>query len=85
MKKRLWKKKETLLHKRFMELWAEVEKLNMLPNTAIMDVPGIIQSATKQKLCELEPARVSEIIKAAIEEINNGSVESLDDLILKRL
>ena len=69
----------------FEELWREVEKLKMLPDTAIAQIPDALTVSTKEKLLERMPKDVAEIVTAAIDEVNRGSVDLLDDLIKKRL
>ncbi len=66
----------------FEDVWKQV---NGLPETAKLQVPGVLSAATKKKLSRRMPEDVSEIVLAAIEEVNHGSVESLDTLIRKRL
>ena len=66
----------------FEKIW---EKVPALPDTAKMQVPGILQDDTKKKLCEHSPEEISQIVLAAIEEVNNGSIVPLDELIKKRL
>lgn len=69
----------------FEELWVEVEKLNILPDTAIQQIPYILKKDTKRKLQRKSPADVLGIIEAAIDEVNRGSVEDMDSLIRRRL
>lgn len=66
----------------FEELWTRVQGL---PNTAKIQVPGVLSAATKKKLTKYSPEEVAVIVLAAIEEVNRGSVEPLDELIRKRL
>ena len=63
-------------------LWTRVQGL---PDTAKLQVPGVLSAATKKKLTKMTPEDVSKIVLAAIEEVNRGSVTPLDELIKKRL
>ena len=64
----------------FEELWSRVQDL---PDTAKMQVPGILKEDTKKRLCQKTPEEVSFIIYSAINEVNHGSTTSLDTLIKK--
>ena len=66
----------------FEDVWKEVKGL---PDTARIQVPGVLSESTKMKMAELSPEEVSRIVLAAIEDVNNGSVEPLDKLIKSRL
>lgn len=69
----------------FEELWLRVKERRVLPDTAIVQVPGTLSEATKKKLARKTSEEVEKIVLAAIEEVNHGSVEPLDILIKKRL
>ena len=66
----------------FEELWKQVSGF---PDAAKMQVPRVLSDPTKKKLCKHSPEEVSRMVLAAIEEVNNGSVEPLDTLIKNRL
>ena len=66
----------------FDELWKQVKGL---PDTAMIQVPAVLSSTTKKRLTMKSPEEVGRIIFAAIEEINRGSVETVDALVRKRL
>ena len=66
----------------FDELWKQVKGI---PDTAMIQVPAVLSSTTKKRLCKKSPEEVGRIISAAIDEINRGSVESVDALVRKRL
>lgn len=66
----------------FEGLWKQVKGL---PDTAMIQVPAVLSSATKKKLMQKKPEEVGRIISAAIDEINRGSVETVDALVRKRL
>ena len=64
------------------ELWARVKGL---PDTAMMQVPLVLTISTKKKYERKIPEEIEQIVSAAIEEINHGSITSLDELINRRL
>ena len=66
----------------FEDAWRQVEGL---PDTAMVQVPGVLSQDTKRKLARKTPAEIKEIVEQAIEEVNHGSVAPLDELIKKRL
>lgn len=66
----------------FDELWAQVKGL---PDTAMVQVPLVLSTATKKKLERKTPEEVAVIVAAAIDEINQGSITPLDELISSRL
>ena len=66
----------------FDELWAQVKGL---PDTAMMQVPLVLTISTKKKYERKIPEEIEQIVFAAIEEINHGSITSLDELINRRL
>ena len=72
--KDLFKRKRTP----FEELWKQVEGI---PEGAKKQIPGDLSDRTKRKLERLSPKEIEEAIDKAIEEINKGSVERIDDLI----
>jgi hypothetical protein len=69
----------------FDELWDEIGKLHILPEAAIEQVPKILSNETKKRLSRKSPEEVGRIIKEAIDEINRGSVETVDALTQKKL
>ena len=66
----------------FDELWKQVKGL---PDAAIKQVPNIISPDTKNKLVQKSPEEIGSIVSAAIDEINQGSVATVDTLVRKRL
>lgn len=66
----------------FEEIWKEVKGL---PEAAMIHVPGTLSVSTKKRLARLNPENVSKIVNAAIDEVNHGSIISLDELIRRRL
>ena len=70
---------------RFDEFWIKVADLKVLPDTAIHQIPSILSNEAKNKLCKRTPEEAANIIQAAIYEIDHGSVESMNDLVLKKM
>ena len=66
----------------FDELWKEISDL---PEMAKIQVPGILSESTKRKLARKKPEEVRQIVTAAIDEVNHGSVEPLDRIIRKKI
>lgn len=66
----------------FEEAWTNVEGL---PETAKLQVPGVLSVTTKKKLSRKSPEQIKKIEEAAINEVNHGSITPLDKLIGKRL
>ena len=66
----------------FDELWARVRGL---PDTAMVQVPGVLSESTKKKLEKRSPEEIGKIVADAIEKVNRGSIEPLDILIKRRL
>lgn len=69
----------------FGDLWKQLGELHVLPNTAIEQIPMFLSDKTKKKLMKKTPREIAEIVDAAVDKINNGSVEVLDELIKKEL
>lgn len=69
----------------FMDFWKEIEKLHMLPSMAIDTIPLVLSSDTKERLSRKTPIEAIQILNCAIEQINNGSIETLDMSVRKRL
>lgn len=69
----------------FEEYWLEVEKLKVLPNTAIKQLPSVLSGKTKSELMRRTAEDAVEILKKAIETIDRGSVESIDNLVTRLL
>ena len=66
----------------FEELWRQVEGF---PDTAMQFIPNALSEDTKKKLERYSPEEISEIVRSAVDEINGGSIETLDRLVLKLL
>ena len=66
----------------FNELWKQVKGL---PEAAEGQVPDALSEAIKNELTKKNPSEVAAIVMAAIDEVNQGSIEPLNILIKKRL
>ena len=66
----------------FDELWTQVKGL---PDMAKLQVPDVLTVSTKRKLEQKTPEDIEKIVSAAIDEVNHGSVITLDELIRRRL
>lgn len=69
----------------FEEYWSEIEKLKILPQMAIQQIPSSLSAETKKRLLQKRPEETVELINTAIEEINCGAVESIDSLMRKKM
>ena len=69
----------------FDELWEEVIALKGLPEAAHLDLPSALSNETKRRICAKTPEEAVEIFADVISEINQGSVETIDNLVNKRL
>ena len=69
----------------FEEFWEEVAKLGVLPDMAIMHIPNSLSNNAKKKLMKAGPQKCAEMLKSAIEEINHGSIESIDEIVKSKL
>ena len=70
---------------RFDEFWEDVAKENSLPNTAIEQIPKTLSERVKIKLSKKEPKEAVQLLNEIIEQINHGSVKSVDELLNDRL
>ena len=66
----------------FEEIWSQVQGL---PQEAINLAPEALNEDTKRRLGSNTPEEVAVIVRAAIEEVNHGSIAPLDVLVKKRL
>ena len=69
----------------FEEYWVEIEKLKVLPQMAIQQLPSSLSASTKRKLMKRLPEESVEILRVAIDQVNRGSVESIDRLVKRML
>ena len=65
----------------FEDYWTEVDKLKTLPQMTIQQLPSSLSVDTKKRLMMLRPEETVEILEAAIDLVNQGSVESIDSLV----
>ena len=65
----------------FEELLKESCALAGLPNTAPLCIPQCLSEKTKKMAAELSPAQLAEVLKAAVDRIERGSVRRLEELI----
>ncbi len=52
-----------------------------LPEMARIQLPSTLSNETKKAVMKLSPEKLGAILKAAIDKINCGSVESVDALV----
>ena len=69
----------------FEEYWVEVDERGALLNSAIKQLPFSLSVETKRKLKKLSAEETIEILEAVIDEVNHGSVDSIDNLVRKIL
>lgn len=69
----------------FEEYWAEVEKLKALPQMAIQQLPSSLSVNTKIRLMKKRPEETVEMLNIVIDQVNRGSVESIDCLVKRIL
>lgn len=67
---------------KFDEMWKHIEGL---PSEAKVQVPQALSKETKDKLGKKTPDEVTQILLYAIDEVNHGSVETIDNLVKKKL
>ena len=68
----------------FDELWVETWKQMKLPSDAKSFIPQSLTEKTKERIMKsgLSPAEIAIIIERAVEKINHGFVESIDNLVV---
>lgn len=69
----------------FEELLEQACKSVSLPEMARLLLPSTLSDETKKAVMKLSPEELGAILKAAIDRINRGSVESVDALVRKAL
>ncbi len=70
---------------KFEELMNEIEQLEVLPNSAIWDLPQLLGNDTKRRLCRLGAERATQVLVNAIDRVNAGSVERMDVLVKEEI
>ena len=68
----------------FEDYWTAVERLRILPGMAIQQLPSSLSIETKKRLMRLKPEETAEMLRDAIEEVNHGSVESIESLVKRK-
>ena len=66
----------------FDELW---EKVPGMSSTAINQVPNALSHETKRRLEQYSPFEIGAIVRSAINDIEHGSIETVNDLVIKQL
>lgn len=71
----------------FEELWERVWKEIKLPGAAKMLLPQNLSDQTKQKILKSgkSTAEIAHLLEKAVDEINRGSVATMDELVSKLL
>ncbi|MBR4731751.1 MAG: hypothetical protein IK081_03185 [Lachnospiraceae bacterium] len=69
----------------FDELWKEVMAMQVLPEAAHLDLPSALSKETKTRMCAKNPKEAARIFLDVISEIDQGSVETINSLVDKRL
>ncbi len=78
----LWKRID--VEGEFDMLWKDVEEKKLLSYDVIESVPRLLSEKTKKKLIKKTPEEVATAIRAVINKINAGSVETIDALLRKQ-
>ena len=66
----------------FEELWKQVKGFS---DIAKQFIPNALSDETKKKLENYSSEEIASIINNAVEEINRGSIETVDSLVRKQL
>ena len=66
----------------FDELWKIVPGIS---RTAMNQVPDALSPDTKRRLEQYSPFEIGAIVRSAINDIEHGSIETLNDLVIKQL
>ena len=69
----------------FEDLLDQACKSARLPEMARLLLPSTLIEGTKDMVLKLSPEKFGAILKAAIDQINHGSVENVDVLVRKDL
>ena len=69
----------------FYDLLTEACNSAGLPNMARILLPSTLSEQTKKDVLKLKPEELGRVLKAAIDEIDHGSVETVDVLVRKAL
>ena len=69
----------------FLDVWDRVKGLGVLPEAASVDFPSSLSEDAKKRLSAKTPKEVAAIVLDVISEVNGGSVETINDLVKKRI
>lgn len=69
----------------FEELLTEACKSAGLPDMARLLLPSTLTEKTKKDVMKLSPEEFGTVLKAAIDQIDHGSIEGVDELVRKAL
>lgn len=69
----------------FEEYWRQIGELKVLPGEALRWIPDSLSPITKKRLCRKKPEETAEIVLWAINQIDHGSVETVDALVNQRM
>lgn len=59
--------------------------MKVLPEAAHFDLPGALSKETKRRICTKSPKEAASIFLDVISEMDQGSVETIDFFVNKRL
>lgn len=83
------RKIDSIMADQFTELMEEIYKAanGALPNMAKILLPSTLSEKTKKKILRKKksPEEMAQIFVSAIDEINHGSIETVDALVMKAL
>ena len=63
------------------ELLERACEIAQLPNTARVQLPRSLSDETKRRIKKLAVEELAGILKEAVEQIDSGSVESIDEFV----
>lgn len=69
----------------FDEFWNKVKNTGLLSDMAIKQIPECLSEGTKNQIKRHAPEKVAAHLVSVIDEINRGSVETIETLLRKRL
>ena len=69
----------------FERLWDEIREHEALPEMAILNMAEALSRETKGRISNLDYDKAVLILKEVIEEINSGAIETIDQLVKRRL
>ena len=69
----------------FEDYWLQVKNEGILPSEAIKHLPGVFSDSMKRKMMHKKPQEVERIIQESIDEINKGSIDSVETILRRKL